>query len=60
MPISELDARRATVYQVVLEARDKLAIIERDYKSELDAAYATLNENRKAKHKEEWLTARGR
>ena len=45
-PISELEARRAKVRRVVSEAEDKLAILERDYKSELDAAYATLNETR--------------
>lgn len=45
-PISELEARRANVRRVVSEAKDKLAILERDYKSELDAAYATLNETR--------------
>lgn len=45
-PISELEARRANVRRVVSEAKDKLAILERDYKSELDAAYSTLNETR--------------
>lgn len=45
-PISELEARRANVCRVVSEAKDKLSILERDYKSELDAAYAELNETR--------------
>lgn len=45
-PISELEARRANVRRVVSEAKDKLAILERDYKSDLDAAYSTLNETR--------------
>lgn len=45
-PIRELEARRANVRRVVSEAEDKLAILDRDYKSELDAAYATLNETR--------------
>ena len=45
-PISELEARRANVRRVVSEAKDKLSILERDYKSELDAAYATLNGTR--------------
>lgn len=45
-PISELEARRTNVCRVVSEAKDKLFILERDYKSELDAAYATLNEIR--------------
>lgn len=45
-PISEFEARRANVRRVVSEAEGKLAILDRDYKSELDAAYATLNETR--------------
>lgn len=45
-PISELEARRDNVRRVVHEAKEKLAILERDYKSELDAAYSTLNETR--------------
>jgi chromosome segregation ATPase len=45
-PIGELEARRANVRRVVSEAKKTLAILERDYKSELDAAYATLNETR--------------
>ena len=45
-PISELEARSANVRRVVSEAKDKLSILERDYKSELDAAYADLNETR--------------
>lgn len=44
--ISELEARRTNVRRVVSEAKDKLAILERDYKCELDAAYAKLNETR--------------
>ena len=45
-PISDLEARRANVRRVLSEAEGKLAILERDYKSELDAAYVTLNETR--------------
>jgi len=45
-PIRELEAKRENVRQVVSEAEEKLAILERDYKSELDAAYKTLNETR--------------
>lgn len=45
-PISALEAHCANVRRVVSEAKDKLAILERDFKSELDAAYATLNETR--------------
>jgi len=45
-PISELEARLANVSRVVSDAKEKLSILERDYKSELDAAYATLNETR--------------
>ena len=45
-PISELEARRANVHRAVSEAEDKLAILARDYKTELDAAYATLNATR--------------
>jgi chromosome segregation ATPase len=45
-PISDLEARRANVRRVISEAKEKLAILERDYKSELDAAYTTLNEIR--------------
>lgn len=44
--ISDLEGRRANVRRVVSEAKDKLAILERDYKAELDAAYTTLNETR--------------
>lgn len=44
--IRDLEAKRQNVARVVSEARDKLVIFERDYKSELDAAYAVLNETR--------------
>lgn len=44
--MGDLEARRANVSRVVSDAKGKLAILERDYKSELDAAYTTLNEIR--------------
>lgn len=46
MPISELESRRENILKVVADAKRKLAILERDYKAELDAAYKTLNETR--------------
>jgi chromosome segregation ATPase len=45
-PTSTLEARRDNVRRVVSEAKDKLSILERDYKTELDTAYAALNETR--------------
>lgn len=46
VPISDLELKRNNVRQVVSEAKEKLAILERDYKSELDAAYQTMNATR--------------
>lgn len=45
-PIRDLEARRSNVLRVAGEAEAKLAILERDYKSELDVEYARLNEVR--------------
>lgn len=45
-PICDLEAKRQNVARVVAEARDKLVILERDYKYELDSAYAAMNETR--------------
>jgi len=45
-PISDLESKRNNVRRVVSEAKGKLAILERDYKSELDSAYQTMNATR--------------
>lgn len=44
VPIRDLESRRENARRVVAEAHEKLAILERDYKTELDAAYKTQNE----------------
>lgn len=44
MPTRDLESRRENVRRVVAEAQEKLGILERDYKTELDAAYKTQNE----------------
>lgn len=44
IPIRDLEARRENARRVVLDAKQKLAILERDYKTELDAAYKAQNE----------------
>lgn len=43
-PIYDLDSKRENVRRVLAEAQEKLTILERDYKTELDAAYKTQNE----------------
>ncbi len=45
-PIRALTERQLSVKRMVAEAQHKLAVFQRDYKSELDAAYAELNEVR--------------
>lgn len=42
-PIRELEFKRENIQRVVSEANEKLAILERDYKKELDAAYQVQN-----------------
>ncbi len=46
VPVRDLETKRQGVDRVVTDDREKLAILERDYKSQLDAAYKTLNETR--------------
>lgn len=43
VPIRDLESKRESVGRVVAEARKKLAILERDYTTDLDAAYKTKN-----------------
>lgn len=42
--IRDLESTRENIQRVISEAKEKLAILERDYKSELDAAYKIQNE----------------
>ncbi|MBL8376667.1 MAG: hypothetical protein JNM79_02250, partial [Burkholderiales bacterium] len=45
-PIRDLESRCEGIRQGVADANDKLAILDRDYKSELDSAYIVLNQVR--------------
>jgi chromosome segregation ATPase len=45
-PIRELESKRKGIRGVVSEAEEKLAIINRNYKAELDDAYKELNDTR--------------
>lgn len=45
-PIRELESKRENVRRVVADAKEKLAILERDYKTELECAYKAQNETR--------------
>jgi hypothetical protein len=42
-PIRDLESKRENIRCVVAEAKEKLAILDRDYKSELDVAYIVQN-----------------
>lgn len=44
IPIRDLESRRENARRVISDAKEKLAILERDYKTELDAAYKAQNE----------------
>lgn len=44
IPIRALESRRENACLVVSDAKKKLAILERSYKAELDAAYKAKNE----------------
>jgi uncharacterized coiled-coil DUF342 family protein len=46
-PIRDLEFKRENARVVVSDAKGKLALLERDYKTELDTAYKTQNEARK-------------
>jgi hypothetical protein len=46
-PIRDLESKRENVHRVLAEAKETLAILDRDYKSELDAAYQVQNESNK-------------
>lgn len=43
-PIRDLESKRENIRRVVADASEKLAILERDYKTELDCAYKVKNE----------------
>ena len=47
-PSRGLEKKRKDIQRVVADAGDKLSILERDYKSELDSAYALVNQTREA------------